>query len=85
MTPCAYCQQRPGIHKDHVVAKAMRRRHHIADNDERYHVRACASCNWIKSTRKLYPRGFDVSLLPGKLSLWREWDGSQEMLRKVVK
>ena len=80
---CAYCRVRPGIQRDHVVARAMRRRHHIADSDERYHVRACMQCNVNKLTRKLYPAGFDVSLLPG--NGWRVWDGSLEALRKVVK
>lgn len=82
---CAYCRKAPGIHKEHVTPKAIRRRYHIADNDERYHVRACMKCNLSKLSRKLYPRGFDTSLLPGKLASWREWDGDPAMLRTVHK
>lgn len=69
---CAYggCQ---ATTIDHVVAKALRRHHHIAHDDTRYLVAACLAHNVAKGTRKLYPPGFDVSLLPGKG--WIEWAG----------
>lgn len=76
---CAYCQKAPGVQRDHVVAKAMRRRHHIAASDARFHVRCCMTCNVNKLSRKLYPRGFDISILPGKG--WREWDGDPTKIR----
>lgn len=70
---CAYCHEVQATQRDHVVARAMRHRHHIAASDERFHVPSCGPCNLRKATFKLYPRGFDVSLLPG--AKWREWDG----------
>ncbi len=70
---CAYCGDARAVHKEHVVPIAMRRRHHIETSDARFHVPSCARCNYRKSTYRLYPKGFDVSILPGKD--WREWHG----------
>jgi hypothetical protein len=68
------------VHLDHIVPKALRRRHPGFDD---LVVPACAPCNWRKGTRRLVPVGFDMSTLPGKG--WREWDGDPEALRHVVK
>ena len=64
---------------DHVVPKAERRRHGIDDSDATYIVAACFNHNVAKMTYKVYPRGFDKSILPG--NGWREWDGTPEGLR----
>lgn len=72
---CAYCLVVQATQRDHVVAKSLRRRHHIDANDARFHVPSCGPCNWRKLTHKLYPLGFDTSILPGKG--WRKWDGGR--------
>lgn len=84
MGACAFrfaeqCNGRMTI--EHVVPVALRRRYAIAHDDERFLVPACISHNVRKGTRKLYPRGFDTSLLPGRG--WIEWDGGRlpEVLR----
>lgn len=79
---CAYggC---PATTIDHVAPKAVRRRFGIDDNDPAFLVAACFDHNIAKMTRKLYPRGFDASRLPG--DGWRMWDGSAESLREVVR
>jgi len=48
---CQYCGM-PAIHVDHVVPKALRRRHHIDDSDPAYLAAACGPCNWRKGTRR---------------------------------
>lgn len=53
----------------------MRRRHRIDKKDARFHVPACRFCNERKATHCLYPRGFDVTILPGKR--WQVWDGGR--------
>jgi hypothetical protein len=79
MTVCAYCGGANGraVHIDHVVPRAIRRRFGIADSDARYHVPSCFADNIRKGTRKYYPAGFDVSLLPGKG--WQLWDGGDHL------
>jgi len=74
---CSYCLTARAIHTDHIVPKAMRRRHHIADNDANFHTPACGPCNWRKGTRKYAPPGFDLSLLPGRG--WQTWDGGPHL------
>jgi hypothetical protein len=78
---CAYCCAERATQRDHVVPKAMRRRHHIDAKDERFHVPSCMPCNLRKSTLHLYPRGFDVSILPGNPKVWRMWNGDPKKLR----
>lgn len=70
---CAYCGA-PAIHADHVVSKAMRRRHTGWDDVT---VPACGPCNWRKGTRRYAPPGFDLSTLPGKG--WQTWDGGDHL------
>jgi 5-methylcytosine-specific restriction endonuclease McrA len=78
---CAYCGVAPAIHKDHIVSKALRRRHPGWENVT---VPACGPCNWRKGTRRLVPVGYDMSNLPG-VKPWRHWDGSIEGLRETIR
>ena len=81
---CQYCGA-PAVHVDHIIPKALRRRHHIADDDVRYLTSACAVCNWRKLTRRLAPVAWAERLheLPG--TGWRIWRGDVETLHEVVK
>lgn len=76
---CQYCTGRSGdsrLHADHLIPKALRRRHRLRDDDPAYLVAACASCNLHKSTFHLVPenRAFMIPILPG--TGWRTWDGT---------
>ena len=73
MAECAYCGQ-PAIHKDHVVPKALRRRH---KGWEKVTVAACGPCNWRKGTRRYAPPGYDLTTLPGRG--WQHWDGGRHL------
>src|SRR3990172_6561080 len=81
---CAYCMKARAVHREHVVPVAMRRRYHIAWDDARFHVPSCADCNLRKATLHLYPRGFDVSILPGNPKAWRGGDGDPATVHKAV-
>ncbi len=75
---CAYCGG-TAEHRDHIIPKAMRRRHHIKDSDERYHVAACGPCNWRKATRRYAPPSWADRLgeLPGRG--WQVWSGGPHL------
>src|SRR3990167_3823329 len=82
---CAYRRKVRAVQRDHVVPRDMRRHFAIAENDARFHVPACRTCNEAKYTFKVYPVGFDVSILPGNPKAWREWRGdSRRIARSVV-
>jgi hypothetical protein len=72
---CAYCGGR-AAHADHVVPRAIRRRHPGFDTDE-FMVASCPRDNWFKGTRRYAPPGFDLSLLPGKG--WQHWHGGAHL------
>ncbi len=71
---CRYCGSARAIHADHIVPIALRRRHPGFDGDE-FMAASCGPDNWRKGTRRLAPRDFDLSLLPGKG--WQHWDGGK--------
>lgn len=80
MTACSYCLTAHAIHKDHIVPKALRRRHEGWDEET---VPACGPCNWRKGTRRLVPMDYErFAELPG-IRPWAEWDGSEEMLKEI--
>ena len=72
---CAYCGKARAIHKDHIVPKALRRRHGGWDDVT---VPACGPCNWRKGTLRLVPPSWADRLheLPG-VKPWRVWDGGR--------
>lgn len=76
---CQYCLTAQATHIDHVVPRAMRRRHGIKDSDPTYHVPACGPCNWRKGTRRYAPASWAGRLgeLPGKG--WQLWDGGDHL------
>lgn len=75
MTLCAYCGKEPAIHMDHIVCRALRRRHPGWDDVT---VPACGPCNWRKGTRRYYPPGFDrVAELPS--TGWQLWRGGPHL------
>ena len=81
---CAYCRTERAVHKDHIMSKGDRRRHEGWDSET---VDSCASCNWRKLTRRLVPVGYprleELREITGKV--WKEWDGSIEGLREVLR
>lgn len=81
---CQYCGA-PAVHVDHIIPRALRRRHRLADNDPAYMAAACSTCNWRKGTRKLATAAWADRLheLPGRG--WRVWHGDPESLRSVVR
>lgn len=72
---CQYCQGRATT-MDHLIPKAERRRHGIADDDERYLVACCLDDNLRKATRRLVPPSWAgrLSELPGTRP-WAVWSG----------
>ncbi len=80
--PCSYCKAAPSIHLDHIVPKALRRRHKGFDD---LTVPSCGPCNWRKGTRRLVPMDYEpFDELPG-VRPWKRWDGSVEGLREVLR
>ncbi len=79
---CSYCGEAKAIHNDHIVSKAMRRRHPGWDDVV---VPSCSTCNWRKGTRRLVPHDYpdeEFAKLPGTRP-WKRWDGTPvtEVLR----
>lgn len=77
--PCAYCQTRDAVNKDHVVPKSLRRAHTIPDEFQGT-VPACFSCNMRKGQRRLVPPSW-AHLIPQLNehfggTPWRTWDGN---------
>ena len=71
---CAYCSGRAST-LDHLIPKAERRRHGIADDDERYLVACCLTDNLRKGTRRLVPMDYEpFDQLPG-VRPWARWNG----------
>jgi 5-methylcytosine-specific restriction endonuclease McrA len=80
---CAYCGCSPAVHNDHIVPKALRRRH---PGWESVTVRACMICNVRKGTRRLVPPSWADRIyeLPGTKP-WMVWDGDPLKLRAVLR
>ena len=82
---CVYCQKARGIHDDHIMSSALRRRFpDWADTT----VPACLNCNLAKGTRHLIPPSWSDRLkeleeLTGKK--WKVWRGDAESLRQVIR
>ena len=72
---CQYCGDR-AVHIDHIICKALRRRHRLPDNDPAFLVAACFACNVRRGTLRLIPPSFAdrISELPGTKP-WRVWRG----------
>ena len=81
---CAYCLGRATT-MDHLIPKAERRRHGIADDDERYLVACCLTDNLRKGTRRLVPPSWKDRLdeLPGTRP-WKVWTGGKPQGAEVV-
>ena len=91
MPSCAYCTEKPAVHRDHLITKNQARRRPlaaVARNDPKYIVRSCADCNWIKGLRLFVPESH-AHLIPELEALtmgrYRVWTGDAETLRVVVK
>ena len=78
---CAYCGER-AIHLDHLVSRAMRRRH---SGWEDATVPSCGPCNWRKGTRRLVPMDYEpFDKLPGTRP-WMRWNGDPKELSEVLR
>ena len=91
MAVCAYCNERPAVHRDHLITKNQARRlpqAQAARNAPRFIVRSCADCNWLKGTRLLVPASHaHLTAELGQLTHghYRVWEGDREALREVVR
>lgn len=88
---CAYCRERRGHTKDHLIPRAVARRNPAAAQKRqsgRYIVRCCLTCNHRKGARLRVPTSL-AHLIPELSDLTKRpyavWDGTPEGLREVVK
>lgn len=81
---CAYCGGYADT-IDHLIPKAERRRHGIADDDERYLVACCLTDNLLKGTRRIVPMDYEpFDELPGARP-WMRWNGDPRELGRLLR
>lgn len=56
MEACAYCEKERAVHRDHILSRALRRKHPGWDDVT---VPSCGTCNWLKGTRRLVPPSWE--------------------------
>lgn len=82
MILCAYCNERPAIHADHVVPASVVRRQKRMQKPVPEHlqgkVKSCGECNWRKLTRLLIPESWEDRLDELNalgIGIFRVWKG----------